>query len=95
MDGMKKEITHKFKGKQYRLRFVDGRELPGKLGECDEPTLEPEIRITVGQKPRRLLTTIIHECLHACHWKATEKDIVATSWAISGALTKLGYKKRN
>lgn len=63
---------------------------------CDDPKLggPPEITFPKGFKPTRYgLELLLHECLHACDFTASEKTVERTAEEISKLLWKL-YRPR-
>ena len=82
--------THTFNGRKYDIYFgqIDGC--------CEQYSIKPtdrEIAIFAKPNTRNELETIIHECLHAENWAATEGVVDRVSSEIGGLLWRLGYRK--
>ena len=65
-------------------------------GACEHPeTSRPTIYIKdTGQRIEDLITIFLHEGLHACKWRATEKKVDQTAKDLAGMLCKHFYIKR-
>ena len=82
--------THTFNGRKYA---IDIDQLDG---FCEQYKITPEDRrIFILTKPntRSELITIIHECLHAENWAATESVVDRVSTELGSFLWRLGYRK--
>jgi len=83
--------THTFNGRKYNIYiFPDGFD-----GVCDQYTPEVderEVIIAVDPTTRNGLITIIHECLHAENWRASEESVDRTSTEIGTFLWRCGFR---
>ena len=78
-------------GKRWNMVFAP---TPGCDGECDPPTTKgKQIRLPARLKrdQRRLLTVILHECLHASDWTKDETWVESTAEDLARALWKTGF----
>ena len=95
----KRVRTHRFNGVKYHIGVDDPY-----IGWCDRPGMPqkseyPAIRLPNGLsagnslKAKEDLITLLHECIHAEHWKLTEArtDQIATD--IGSLLWRLGYRR--
>ena len=79
-------------GKRWEMRFT---RLPKDTdGECDPPERPgKEIRIQQGLSEENLLSTIVHECLHASDWHRTEAWVEEVADDIAKILIKVGFSR--
>jgi len=87
---MPQYVHHTFNGTKYKIDFGDFD------GLCDEPKLKglPEILFPRGFQPsRRGMELILHECLHACNYRAGENGVGQTALELSKLLWRI-YKPR-
>ena len=92
--------THSFNGVSYKIRVdvpIDGW--------CDKPKKPQKSEYLAIWLPNGLpfgdergakngLITLIHECLHAEHWKSREKTVDRVSTEIGSLLWRLGYRRK-
>lgn len=80
--------------KRWLLRFVEGREIPGKRGDCDPPeTPNKSIRVWRELTGEERLEVVIHEILHASDWHKDEDSWIAPlAKDLARVLWKLGYR---
>lgn len=81
----------RIRGQRWRIRFVPY--LGEAEGVCNKP--ERTIRIALGKSEKDTMDSIIHEVLHAALWDLDEDAVFTTANAISEALWKLGYGRKN
>ncbi len=84
---MRKVKTHTFNGLKYHI-VIDDLD-----GNCDTDNkywliAERDISKLVG------LETLIHEALHACAWRVSEKNVTVTAKDIARFLWRLGYRRK-
>lgn len=92
---MRKVRTHKFNGVKFDIKFEDSGNV---LGRCDWPHNKdstPALRINCEIGTKEGLVTLIHECLHAENWAATEEVVDRTSTEIGDLLWRLGYRRQH
>lgn len=81
----------------WNVEFVSslGRTKDGPVhGQCDPPTAKNKtIRIWRGSKGEELLSTAIHEFLHAAGWHLDEDHVHDFGDDLARFLTRLGYVK--
>ena len=76
--------------KRWNLRFT---KLRTNRGDCEGPQVPNKtIRIDSGLKGEERLEVIIHECLHASDWRASEEHVESTALSIANILWRLGYR---
>jgi len=81
-------------GRYYRLKWVDEIDGGKTFGECDPPdSKEKEIRIVRTLRGEKRVETIIHECLHACHWDMDENWVSSSTQEIAHVLESTGCMK--
>jgi hypothetical protein len=82
--------TATFNGRKHKIDFA------GRLdGWCDQFKLDDRhIIIMAKENTQNELVTIIHECLHASNWHASEGSVDRTSTEIGRLLWRLGYRKQ-
>ena len=89
---MKRPVkTHTFHGRRYKIDI----EPDGLHGECDAYHIgekDRKIGIYIDPATKKGLITIIHECLHAEDWHASEEAVDRTSAEIGNFLWRLGYR---
>ena len=81
-------------GKRWTLKLVPKNGRRDHYGRCDHPEdAAKEIVVEANHEDRRVLETVLHECLHAGAWNLDEE--VVTQWAsdVSTILAKLGWKR--
>lgn len=85
---------HKFNGVVYRM------DLDPSDGYCDPPggrcpTIDVYDGLMYGnsQKAKNGLIVLLHECLHAEKWSASEKDVIQASEDIGKLLWRLGFRR--
>lgn len=86
---MNKVETHKFRGTKYNI------DLDGDWdGICDarNGSLSREILIQSGLSPKRKLTVLIHEALHACYGHLGEDQVEQGAEDIARFLWRIGYR---
>lgn len=83
---MKLPKTATFDGRKYHIIIED---LDGNCDTDDKYWLiiERDLNKKVG------LETAIHESLHACNWRATEKKVEKTAKDIARFIWNLGFRK--
>ena len=87
---MKKVRTHTFNGRRYEI------DMPGRIdGTTEQYRLDKRIML-IATEPhtRNELETIIHECLHAENWAATEEVVTRVANEIGNFLWRLGYRRQ-
>jgi len=92
--------THRFNGVQYAVD-VEGfkGETTKVLGLPRIAIARPEVTMTEslpygdGKHARLMLITLLHECLHASNWSASEKRVDRTAVDIGKLLWRLGYRR--
>jgi|694.fasta_scaffold30263_9 hypothetical protein len=95
MPPAKKEekVKFKFNGKNWTIRFVKSKDMPGSFGECDDHRYKkPEIWINRNLSEKDKLDTIIHEMLHATHPELSEESVSETASAIAKILFRLNLR---
>lgn len=89
---MRKVRYHTFNGVKYQLDLYAPFE-----SSCDYPHNKdstPQISIAVDIDTKEGLIALIHECLHAEQWAATEEVVDRTSIEIGNLLWRLGYRRK-
>ena len=77
-----------------RWRVVDSEKHKGpELGYCTHPEFGKELAIPLDGDTESELDTIIHECIHACHWDMAEEAVDETAASIAHVLWRLGWRK--
>lgn len=61
-------------------------------GCCDHPFGIPSIRVMADPNTQKSLITLIHECLHASNWHASEDLVDRTATDVGRLLWRLGYR---
>jgi len=84
-DVVKPIRTHTFNGLKYKITFGEFD------GLCDTCKKEREIIISADLSKFTGLETVIHESLHACNWRASEKSVERTARDIARFLRRI-YK---
>jgi len=79
-------------GKKWNMLFAP---TPGCDGECDPPNKKKkQIRLPARLKrdQRRLLTVILHECLHASDWSKDESWVEPIAEDLARILWRTGFR---
>lgn len=79
--------TATFNGRQYKIFLQEPVD-----GTCTTYTLERAIEIFTPLDTQNGLITLIHECLHAGNWHASEDVVDRTSKDIGRLMWRLGYR---
>ena len=79
--------THTFCGRKYII------DLEPYDGLCTCYKLERELHVLRDLGTKAGLESVIHECLHACMWPASETRTEQTAADIARFLWRLGYRK--
>jgi hypothetical protein len=78
-------------GRRWQLVECDGRELPGKWGECEGPHVRNKrIRIRRGLSGQHRAEILTHEILHAAGWHIDEEAVTELASDIARALERTG-----
>jgi hypothetical protein len=95
---MEKIKSHNFMGKRYKIDFNDNPLFKKFkcVGICDKPsTIGKTINISSHLSELSLMTTAIHEGIHACIWDIDDLSVRKMSVDISNFLYRLGFGKIN
>jgi len=93
--------THRFNNIQYTID-VEGfkgetrqkcQDLPCIIIARPDVTMKESLPYGDGKHARLMLITLLHECLHASNWSATEKRVDRTAVDIGKLLWRLGYRR--
>lgn len=84
--------SHVFRGRRYTITSRLGKDA---VGGCDGPpsVSGKELSLKRGLKGIELLTTAIHEGLHATNWDLDETTVDETSTDIAKFLWRLGFRQ--
>ena len=78
-------------GKRWDLSFT---RLTANRGDCEGPHVpNKRIRVDSSLDGEEKLEVILHECLHAADWKASEEYIEQTAIDLASILWRLGYRQ--
>jgi len=97
---MKKVRTHRFNGVKYHVDldepYIGWCDRPGKPDRREYPAIRMPDGLASGssRKAKEDLNILIHECLHAANWNASENKVDQTACDIGGLLWRLGYRRK-
>lgn len=84
-----KILKHKFMGKTYEVDVDEPH-----YGYCDvEKPKHPRLVVNHGIDDKEGFNTLIHECLHACYPRISEKRIAKAANDIVDLLWALGFRR--
>lgn len=84
--------SHVFRGRRYKITHNPGKH---RSGGCDGPpdVSGKELALDRRLKGIELLTTAIHEGLHATNWDLDESVVETTATDIAKFLWRLGFRQ--
>ena len=92
---MRDEASIPIGGRRWKIKLVPARSLPQNTdGTCSFPAGRfPQIEVRKSLSEKQILTTLVHELLHASCDLLSEEAVVAISCDVARGLWAMGYRR--